>query len=55
MSTIRALDNIESKHSLNSGEDCMKTFCITLREHAPNAINFGKKKCYFNRRRVKIT
>ena len=34
----------KSKHSLNSGEDCMKKFCIILREHAANAINFEEKK-----------
>ena len=29
MSTIWAFDNIASKYSLHSGEDCMKKFCIT--------------------------
>ena len=31
-------------HSLYLGEHCMKKFCISLREHATNAINFEKKK-----------
>ena len=46
MSTIWTFDNIESKHSLNSEEDCMKKFRITLRERAANAINFEKKRCH---------
>ena len=44
MSTIWAFDNIENKHSLYRGEDCMKKFCTSLREHATNVINFEKKK-----------
>ena len=46
MSTIWAFDNIENKYSLYLGEDCMKKFCTSLREHATNVINFEKKKCY---------
>ena len=26
------------------GENCMKKFCISLREHAANLIDFEKKK-----------
>ena len=44
MSTIWAFDNIENKHTLHRGEDCMKKFCTSLREHATNVINFEKKK-----------
>ena len=44
MSTIWAFDNIENKHTLYCGEDCMKKFCTSLRENAANAINFEKKK-----------
>ena len=44
MSTIWAFDNIENKHTLYRGEDCMKTFCTSLREHATNVIDFEKKK-----------
>ena len=44
MSTIWAFDNIEHKHTLNCGEDCMKKFCSLLREHATNVTNFEKKK-----------
>ena len=43
MPTIWALDNIENKHSLYRGEDSMKNFSISLREHAANVINFEKK------------
>ena len=41
---IWPFDNIEKKHSLYRGEDCMKTFCIFLREHAADVTNFQKKK-----------
>ena len=41
MSTI--FDNIENKHALYYGEDCMKKFCTSLREHAKNIIDFEKK------------
>ena len=44
MSTIWAFDNIENKYSLYLGEDCMKKFCTSLREHATNVINFKKKE-----------
>ena len=44
MSTIWALDNIKNKHILYCGEDCMKNFCTSIREHAANAINFENKK-----------
>ena len=43
MSTISAVDNIENKHSLYHGEDCVKD-CFSLRELAANVINFEKKK-----------
>ena len=44
MSTIWAFDHIENKHTLYCGEDCMKKFCTSLREHATNVINFEKEK-----------
>ena len=44
MSTIRNFDNIGNKHTLHRGEDCIKNFCTSLREHATNVINFEKKK-----------
>ena len=34
----------ENKHTSYRGEDCMKNFCTSLREHATNVINFEKKK-----------
>ena len=46
MSTIWAFDSIESKHSLHRGEHCLKRFCVSLREHAANIIDFEKRKCY---------
>ena len=44
MSTIWAFDNIENKHTLYRGEDCMRKFCTSLRQHATNVINLEKKK-----------
>ena len=44
MSTIWAFDNIENKHTLYCGADCMKKFYTSLRDHATNVINFEKKK-----------
>ena len=44
MSTIWVFDNIENKHTLYLGENCMKKFCTSLRQHATNVINFEKKK-----------
>ena len=56
MSTIRAFDNIENKHTLNHGEDYIEKFCTFLREHATNVINFGKKEnVTINKKRAKIT
>ena len=44
MSTIWAFDSIENKSTLYRGEDCMKKFCTSLREHDANVINFEKKE-----------
>ena len=46
MSTIWAFDYIENKNTLYCGEDCMKTFCESFREHTKNVIDFEKKKSY---------
>ena len=43
-STIWAFGNIENKHTSSRGEDCMKKFSTSLREHATNVISFEKKK-----------
>ena len=44
MSAIWAFDNIGNKHTFYHGEDCMKKFCTSLREHAKKIIDFEKKK-----------
>ena len=44
MSAIWAFDNIENKHTLYRGEDCIKKFYESIREHAKNIIDFEKKK-----------
>ena len=38
MSTILAFNNMENKHALYRGEDCMKRFCESLREHAKKMV-----------------
>ena len=44
MSIIWAFNNVENKHTLYCGEDCMKKFSESLREHAKNIIDFEEKK-----------
>ena len=43
MPTIWEFENIENKHFI-SQRRLHKTFCISLREHAANVVNFEKKK-----------
>ena len=43
MSRIWAFDHIENKHTLYRGQDCMRKFCESSREHAKNVIDFKKK------------
>ena len=40
MSSIWAFDNKENNHNLYRGEDFTKKFCVSLRKHATNVINF---------------
>ena len=40
MSTKSAFKSIENKHDVNTGKDCMKKFCESIREHAIKIINF---------------
>ena len=44
MSTISPFKSIENKHDVCRGNDCMKKFCESLREHTMKIINFKKKK-----------
>ena len=44
MSIIWPCDGIENKHGVCRGEDYMKTFCKSFREHKIKIINFDKKK-----------
>ena len=43
MSTIWELDHIEYKYTLYRGDDCMKMFCTSLREHAKKTLHFENK------------
>ena len=44
MSTISSFKNIQNRHDVYRGKDCIKKFCKSLREHALEIINFKKKK-----------
>ena len=44
MSAISSFKNIQNRHDVHLGKDCMKKFCKSLREHALEIINFKKKK-----------
>ena len=39
MSTISLFKDIEKKHDVYRGKDCMKKFCESLREHAMKIVN----------------
>ena len=43
MLIISSFRNIENKHHLYRGQNCMKKFCESLREHAMKIINLKKK------------
>ena len=43
MSTILLFKDIENKHDVQRGRDCMKKFCESLKEHFVKTINFKKK------------
>ena len=40
---LRIVHLIKHKIDYYKGEDCMKTFCKDLREHATKIINYEKK------------
>ena len=44
--SIWAFDHMENKHTLYCGEDCMKKFYISLKEHATSKLILKKRKCY---------
>ena len=46
-SRIMAFNNIENRYTLYHGEDCMKKFCESLREHTRTIIDFEKIKMLF--------
>ena len=56
MSTIWAFGHIENKHTLYHGNDRLKNFYESLREHSKNVIDIEKKKqnVTVNKRRTKI-
>ena len=44
ISTISSFKEIENKHDVYRGKNCMEKFCEYLREHAMKIISFKKKK-----------
>ena len=43
VSTVSSFKNIENKHDVYRGKDCMKKFCEFLREHAMEKIILKKE------------
>ena len=43
VSTVWSFKNIENKHDVYTGKDCMKKFCEFLREHAMEKIILKKE------------
>ena len=46
MSIICEFHDIKNKHDVYRGQDCMKKFCETLKEHVVEIINFKKRQWY---------
>ena len=44
MSPITSFKNIDNKHDIYRGKDCMKKFCESIRDHAIKITNSKKKK-----------
>ena len=44
MSMMQTFDGIENKHDVYRGEDCLRDFFESLRQHIMKIINFEKKK-----------
>ena len=44
MSAILSFKDIENKHDVYRGKNCMKKFCESLKKHAVKIINLKKKK-----------
>ena len=44
MYTTSPFRSIQNKHDVYRGKYCMEKFCVSLREHAMQIINFKKKK-----------
>ena len=44
MSAIPSFKSTEKKHDVYRGQDCMRKFCKSLREHAMNTIHSKNKK-----------
>ena len=56
MQIIWEFNEIENKHSLYRGDNCIKTFCEILKECAKSITNSEKKKnVAVNKKRTKIT
>ena len=52
MSPILSFEDIENKHDVYRGKDCMKKFCESLRDHSMEVITFKKKKNGFINKRT---
>ena len=48
MPKISSFKNIENKHDVFRGKDCIKKLCESLRKHAVEIINFLKNQASNN-------
>ena len=44
MSAILSFKDIENKHDVHRGKNCMKKFCESLKKHAVKIINLKKNE-----------
>ena len=44
--TQYSFDTTKNKLDYYRGKNCMKNFCLDLREYATKIINYEKKECY---------
>ena len=53
--TYCSIDTTKNKLDYYRGKNCMKNFCLDLREHATKIINYEKKRNTINKRRKENT
>ena len=54
MPKMWAFDHVENKNTLYYGNDCMKKFCESLKEHVKDIIDFEKKMLPLTKNHIKM-